>query len=74
MVSPIGGVNQPQIPPDANQVRTSAVRFREQIDAFAGDLRQILENPSLSQDPQYLTQLKSHIVSLNELAQQINAR
>lgn len=72
-MSSIHGLPPPLIPTsygDATLVQ--AVQFRQQIEAFSSQLRQMQQTPSLTEDPAFLSQLKGHIVALGETANQIN--
>lgn len=75
MVEPVRGFSSHPIPPESgSNIQQTAKQFQGQIEKFAADLKNVLANPSLSQDPSFLDQIKQHILSLNKTAEQINSR
>jgi len=72
-VAKISGFNKSHLlaSPSLNTPKTAKL-FRDQIDYLNGYLKDLLKQPNLSQDTQFLTKIKGAILALAETSKQIN--
>lgn len=53
-------------------VPATASQMQQQIDTFSQALRDLLQQPNLSQDPTFLGKMKGAILALAETSKQVN--
>ena len=74
MIRPIGNLS-PSAPPSVNtQDLLIAKQLKTHLDGLAGGLQDLLRQPELSQEGEFLNRMKAHITSLNEVIAKINPR
>jgi len=72
-MSGIQGLSPPSYPtPSAPSVPVLAKQMEQQINTLNQSLRSLLENPSKSEDPSFLQNIKGAILALAETSKQIN--
>ncbi len=75
MVDRIHGLPPLEPPRGPNQdLRKAAQDLRAQIDIFTKDLKKLLQEPHLSQDRSFLSEVRNHLLSLHQSVETLHIR